>query len=118
TITWQDQFGTMTVQVRKPSRLCLPADKNAESPGAEHHPGQLACYVVKQTDATKFARVTPLYVANQFGDETLDGRASSASRRAPRPVPPRRPCAPAARAPTRRRARPPRRPDRSVGTAS
>src|SRR6185436_15368635 len=35
TIGLQDQFGSMTVQVRKPSRVCLPVDKNGENPGAE-----------------------------------------------------------------------------------
>ena len=68
----EDQFGTMTVDVKKPRFLCLPVDKNGESPGAELHVDHLMCYQVKQTDAVKFAKQLGYYVNNQFGSERLD----------------------------------------------
>src|SRR6266404_6431536 len=77
TVAVADQFGTMSLQVRKASRLCLAADKNDEDPGAEQHPAHLLCYQVKQVNEPRFATVSPLYTANQFGSETLDARRPS-----------------------------------------
>ncbi len=70
-VTLVDQFGSMTVAVRKPKRLCTPVDKNGEEPGAETHPVHMMCYQIAQTSQPKFAPVTPIYVHNQFGPETL-----------------------------------------------
>jgi cysteine-rich repeat protein len=69
--TIQDQFGSMTVDVRKPKELCTPVDKNGETPGAEDHPVHLMCYQVKQTSTPKFTPITPIYINNQFGPLTL-----------------------------------------------
>ncbi len=69
-VTLADQFGPMTVDVRKPSFLCAPVDKNGESPGAESHAAHLMCYQVKQTDGLRFAR-RALFVNDRFGAETL-----------------------------------------------
>jgi len=63
-----DQFGTFVVTVKKPKRLCAPADKNGESPGAETHAAHLLCYQVK---APKLAPMSPVYAADQFGLLTL-----------------------------------------------
>lgn len=71
-VTLDDQFGPMTVTVKKPAFLCNPADKNGEDPAAPTHPNHLMCYQVKQTDAVKFAKITGVFVNNQFGPETLD----------------------------------------------
>jgi hypothetical protein len=73
-VTIEDQFGTMTVTVKKPRRLCLPVDKNDESPSAENHPGHLMCYQIKQTSSPRFAGVAGLYTNDQFGPERLDAR--------------------------------------------
>lgn len=73
-VTIQDQFGTMTVDVRKPKRLCVPVNKNNEEPGAETHADHLLCYQVKQTNLPKFVAVSPLFVNHQFGPETLDAK--------------------------------------------
>jgi hypothetical protein len=70
-VTAQDQFGTITVEVKKPTRFCAPVDKNGEAPGAETHPDYLMCYQVKQTSLPKFAPVSPLFVNHQFGPETF-----------------------------------------------
>jgi hypothetical protein len=71
-VTLADQFGTMTVELRRLRRLCVPANKNGEEPGAESHPDHLLCYQVKQTDAPRFQTRTPVFTRNQFGPETLD----------------------------------------------
>jgi len=73
-VSLADQFGPMTVTVKKPRRFCLPVDKNGESPGAEGHSTHLMCYQVKQTSAPRFAAVSGLYTDNQFGPERLDAR--------------------------------------------
>jgi hypothetical protein len=74
TATVTDQFGTRTVELTKPRRLCFPVDKNGEEPSAPTHPDHLVCYQVKDRTGTRFAPVGPLYTANQFGNETLEAR--------------------------------------------
>jgi len=74
TATVADQFGTRTLELKKPRRVCYPADKNGEEPGAETHPDILVCYQAKDRSAVRFTPVRPLYVGNQFGNETLEAR--------------------------------------------
>jgi cysteine-rich repeat protein len=69
-----DQFGSMIVTVKKPTRLCVPVDANGVTPAAETHPNHLVCFQVKQTSLPKFATVSPLFTRNQFGTETIDAR--------------------------------------------
>jgi hypothetical protein len=71
TVTVEDQFGAMTVQLRKPTRLCLPVDKNGEAPGAGSHDARLLCYQAVQTSRPKFAPIPSIYTRNQFGFERL-----------------------------------------------
>lgn len=66
-----DQFGSRTVDVRKPAQLCAPANKNDEAPGAETHPQHLLCYKIKQTSLPKFTGARPIFVNDQFGPATL-----------------------------------------------
>jgi len=73
----EDQFGTMTVNVKKPKYLCNPVDKNGEDPSAPTHPGHLMCYQVKQADLAKFVKKVGVFVNNQFGPETLDVKKPS-----------------------------------------
>jgi hypothetical protein len=70
-VTVEDQFGTMTVELKKPAHLCIPVDKNDETPGAGNHAGHLLCYQAKQTSQPKFAKLDTVYTANQFGAEIL-----------------------------------------------
>jgi hypothetical protein len=65
----EDQFGTRSVVVKKPSRLCAPVDVNGGDPAAPGHPDYLLCYRIK---APRFTRVSPIFVNNEFGPETLD----------------------------------------------
>jgi hypothetical protein len=63
-----DQFATITVTVKKPLRLCIPSNKNNESPGAESHPQSLLCY---RTTKVPLGPVTPT-VRDQFGVKNVD----------------------------------------------
>ena len=45
----QDQFGTATLDLLKPIRLCAPANKNGEDPTAPQHPFHLLCYKTKNS---------------------------------------------------------------------
>jgi hypothetical protein len=74
TVALADQLGQpRTYEVVKPVRLCSPADKNGEAPGAEAHPEHLVCYQVKATPGqAKHAPVPGLHLANQFGPQRVD----------------------------------------------
>jgi len=76
-VVLEDEFGSFTVDVRKPKRLCAPADRFGNDPGARSHRGFLTCYQFKQTSVPKFAKVTPLFASNPFGSETLDVKSRS-----------------------------------------
>lgn len=64
-----DQFGSLSVNVMKPRKVCVATNKNNEEPGAELHGEHLVCYQVKLVSG-----FTPIraFTANQFGSETLD----------------------------------------------
>jgi len=73
-----DQFGTMHVDVKKPTYLCTPVDKNGEDPTAPTHTDHLMCYQVKQVKTDpKFLKVVGVFVNNQFGPEQLDVKKPS-----------------------------------------
>jgi len=73
-VTADDQFGTRIFDVRRPTRICNPADKNGEDPTAPTHPGHLVCYQVKlargEVSQPEFVK-TAVSTKNQFGDEVL-----------------------------------------------
>jgi hypothetical protein len=74
-VTVEDQFGPMTVAVKKPKFYCTPVNKNGEDPTAPDHAGRLMCYQVKQLvppDPAKFAKMVGVFTNNQFAAETLD----------------------------------------------
>ena len=68
----EDQFETRFFDLKKPTRLCNPADKNGEDSGAPAHAGHLVCYRAKLTKTTpkqdKAAR-TLVSTDNQLGPE-------------------------------------------------
>jgi len=68
-----DQFGTITVDVKKPLHLCVAVDKNGEGIPA---PGQATmCYLVRTTSGTPPPQKhlpNTLYTTNQFGSEALE----------------------------------------------
>jgi outer membrane protein assembly factor BamB/mono/diheme cytochrome c family protein len=68
-----DELGGLDVDVTRPKRLCVPVDKNGESPGAGSHPDHLMCYSMKRArGAAKFASTGPLHLNDQFGPESVD----------------------------------------------
>ena len=70
-ITVTDQFGTRTLDVKRPSRLCTAVDKRNE--GVLNPDDNLLCYEVRTSPGTR--RFTgpggPVYIDNQFGPDTL-----------------------------------------------
>lgn len=66
----EDQFGPLTLDVRKPKHLCHPVDKNGE--GVRDPDGHLLCYRARQVDRVRFAKRSPVFVHDQLGPETLD----------------------------------------------
>jgi hypothetical protein len=60
-----DQFGNATLDVIRPVRLCVPANKNDEDPSAPSHPQSLLCY---RTRNSRFGTVQT-YTNSQFGPE-------------------------------------------------
>jgi outer membrane protein assembly factor BamB len=71
-VTVVDEFGTMTVDVKRPRRLCVPVDKNGEAPDAPTHTDNLMCYRVKVTRGTpKFTALSPVFGNNEFGSDSL-----------------------------------------------
>lgn len=69
----EDAFGTLSIDVRKPSTLCNPANVGGADPDAPDHADHLLCYKVKVTKATPaFVRPPSFFTANAFGDEHLD----------------------------------------------
>ena len=67
----QDPFTTpaQRLQVKKPTRLCNPVDKNDE--GIQHPDDHLMCYQVKLL-GDKHEKRQDVTIANQFGDLRLD----------------------------------------------
>jgi len=74
----EDQFGIMHVDVKKPTFLCNPVDKNGEDPSAPTHADHLMCYQVRQVKTEPaFQKVLGVFVNNQFGPEQLDVKKPS-----------------------------------------
>jgi predicted dienelactone hydrolase len=70
-----DQFESRTYDLKRPSRLCVPADKNGEGivNGADH----LLCYRAKRAkgEPKHAKRKGTIHTRDQFGDEQLDSKA-------------------------------------------
>lgn len=67
-----DQFATArTFLVKKPTRLCVPVDKNGE--GVQHPDVALSCFKAKPAKGQpKHEKRTGVFLAQQFGVEQLD----------------------------------------------
>ena len=72
-IVLEDRFGTTTVTVKEPKRLCTPTSKNGEDPLAPLLPDHLVAYTIDRT-AGSFVQPKDLQIANQFGVFTADLR--------------------------------------------
>jgi hypothetical protein len=62
-----DQFGQLTIDVKKPIRLCVPASKNDE--GILDPLGYLMCYRVRSRPPRPLFS-GPFFTADQFGENT------------------------------------------------
>jgi hypothetical protein len=65
TRTVKDQFGTREVTLTRPTKLCVPADKNGE--GIKQPERHLMCYKIHPIPMT---RVDGVQASDQFGPET------------------------------------------------
>ena len=70
TVTVVDQFGTTVNKLVNIHRLCAPADKNGENPGAELDPLHYASSDYSKLPA--FTKVTGVKAGTQFGTYTMD----------------------------------------------
>ncbi len=68
TVSLQDRFGTESVLVQRPDRLCAPANKRNEDPPAPADPIHLAGYRIRPPKLIHPNQV----VMNQFGTTTVD----------------------------------------------
>jgi cysteine-rich repeat protein len=67
-----DLFGTRSVTLVRPSRLCLPANQNNQEPGAESNIGHLLCYRVRNR---QFDVPGTAYIHNELGAGSLQPKA-------------------------------------------
>ncbi len=65
----EDPFGMVTAYLRRPSRLCVPVNKNDEAPDAPGSPDDLLCYRSTFNPGFADAKVP---ATNQFGAQTLE----------------------------------------------
>jgi hypothetical protein len=66
-VTVSDQFGTISVDIKRPIRLCLAANKNGE--GFLDQSARLLCYKVRPR--SHFTAPGTVFVNNQFGPDTF-----------------------------------------------
>ena len=71
-VTIDDQFGAITVDIKRPRRLCVPAVKNGEGAllDAVDH---LMCYEVRLRAGSAFSGGGDLFIDNQFGPDRFGG---------------------------------------------
>ncbi len=70
-VTVEDQFEDKLFDVKKPTRLCTPVDKNGE--GIINPDAHLMCYKVKPAeDEPKHIKVEGIHTNNQFGPLQVD----------------------------------------------
>jgi hypothetical protein len=63
------RYGSATVDIIEPKRICNPANVNGEDPDALTRPDHLVGYVIRQT--SRFGRVSGQQVTNGFGTITV-----------------------------------------------
>ena len=72
-ISVDDQFASLSVDVKKPVRLCVPVDKNGE--GIKTPALHLLCYKVRTSSGSaKFTGAPGVLVNNQFGADSVDAK--------------------------------------------
>lgn len=72
-LTVVDQLGSLGIDVKRPRRLCVPVDENAEQPGAGAHALSLMCYDVRlRTPSRPFIGPRQVFIANPLGSASLE----------------------------------------------
>lgn len=67
-VSVQDEVGSTTADLLRPSLLCAPTSLDGASPTAPTHPVHLLCYRVR---TTRVAYAPTIFVRNDFGTEAL-----------------------------------------------
>jgi hypothetical protein len=62
----EDQFGTLSVDIKRPVRFCAAANKNDE--GVVDPESHLLCYQERRTTGSPFFKGPTVFTADQFGD--------------------------------------------------
>ena len=70
-----DEFGTVTLTLKKITKLCTPVNKNGEDVTAPQHVGHLVCYQAKLPKGTRFAPQTVSVNNTNFGPAVLRAKA-------------------------------------------
>jgi hypothetical protein len=69
----EDAFGTLTLDVARPTRLCSPVDANGSDPGAPAHAEQLLCFQVRTSSgAPRFVKRNDWWIGSALGSSKLD----------------------------------------------
>jgi len=58
---------SQTAELIKLKQVCVPVDTNGQQPGADGHTGYLVCYM--QRTLPKFVKTSPVYTANELGND-------------------------------------------------
>jgi hypothetical protein len=70
-ITVETQFAPLVLDIKRPVRLCLPADKNGE--GISRPERALVCYQTRSAASRPiFREPDPVFTSNQFGPDRFD----------------------------------------------
>ncbi len=64
-----DQFGSRINDIKKPTRLCVAANKNNE--GIVNPAAELLCYQAKSPTRPRFVGPAPIFINNQFGPDSI-----------------------------------------------
>jgi len=67
TVTVDDEFGSATIDVRRPTKLCAPVNVNNADPSASAHAAHLMCYHVTR----RFPPIGRVYINNEYGPGQL-----------------------------------------------
>ena len=70
-VTIQDQFGTILVDIKRPRRLCVPAEKN-NGGGPINPRDHLMCYEIRRAKGSPFTPAGQIFINNQFGPDTFE----------------------------------------------
>lgn len=69
----EDALGALSIDVKRPTRLCSPASVNGINPAASEHATHLLCYQVRTSKLTpEFERVRAIHTTNMIGTGQMD----------------------------------------------